>query len=96
MKFSLLLFFDFAFLHFTPRPSQERGFGGVNHFCVERGAESPYWINRFDNTAKDRQEPAKSGHSALGYKTPKEFAEANSVLGSCGKQKPFPTTPQVD
>ena len=44
----------------------------------------------------DRQEPAKSGHSALGYKTPKEFAEANSVLGSCGKQKPFPTTPQVD
>lgn len=30
-------------------------------------------------------------HSALGYKTPKEFAEENSVLGSCGKQKPFPT-----
>jgi len=38
----------------------------------------------------------KRPHSALGYKTPKEFAEANSVLGSCGKQKPFPTTPQVD
>ena len=30
-------------------------------------------------------------HSALGYKTPKEFAEERSVLGSCGKQKPFPT-----
>jgi len=39
-------------------------------------------------------------HSALGYQTPKEFAEANPVLGSCGKQKqktfstasPEPTT----
>ena len=30
-------------------------------------------------------------HSALGYQTPKEFAEASSVLGSCGKQKPFST-----
>ena len=30
-------------------------------------------------------------HSALGYKTPKEFAEKSSVLGSCGKQNPFPT-----
>ena len=30
-------------------------------------------------------------HSALDYKTPKEFAEENPVLGSYGKQKPFST-----
>jgi transposase InsO family protein len=32
-------------------------------------------------------------HSSLNYKTPKEFADANLVLGTCGKQKPFPTGP---
>lgn len=33
-------------------------------------------------------------HSSLNYKTPKEFAEANIVLGTCGKQKSFSTSPQ--
>jgi len=90
MKFSLLLFFDFAFLHFTPRPSQERGFGGVNYFCVERGAESPYWINRFDNTAKDRQLSAKSGRY-------KNWVTFNSPLDACAirgcEEKPTPGFP---